>query len=266
MSAAIRLEYRHESPAGSPRPVNLLFVHGISVGAWVWAEHFLSHFAGRGYNSLAVSLRGHGGSSGRERLHSFYLRDFADDIETAMGTLTGPTVLIGHSMGGGVAQYYLRRGGRAAGLALMSSVPPFGLAWASATMAIQQPALWRELSQLQSGLSANIGVLEQSLFSAKFSRRERRRIMPRFDEPAMRVSVELSAWKRIAPIPWFAPPVFVIGGENDRFIPPSEVALTAAYYSVRSHIIPGASHVMMVGPEWRAPADALDGWLGKTFG
>ncbi|MBC8050828.1 MAG: hypothetical protein H7X92_11905, partial [Chitinophagales bacterium] len=166
---------------------------------------------------------------------------------------------------GGVAQYYLRRGGRAAGLALMSSVPPFGLASASATMAMRQPALWRELSRLQSGVGANVSVMEKSLFSNSMSQTQRRRMMPRFGEPAMRVSVELSAWKRIAPMPWFAPPVFVMGGENDRFIPPSEVALTAAYYSVRSNIIAGASHVMMVGPEWRAPAEALHGWLDKTF-
>lgn len=261
----MRLQYLYEPSKGLQKPINLLFVHGISVGAWVWAEHFLGHFARLGYNSLAVSLRGHGGSEGKNRLHQFALRDFADDVETAVATLTGQTVIIGHSMGGGVAQYYLRRGGRAAGLALMSSVPPFGLASASATMAMREPALWRELSQLQSGLGANIGVLEQSLFSANFSRRERRRIMPRFGEPAASVSVELSAWKRIAPMPWFAPPVFVMGAENDRFIPPSEVALTAAYYSVRSHIIPGASHVMMVGPEWRAPADALEAWLDATF-
>ncbi len=261
----MRLEYLREQARGVRKSVNLLFVHGICVGAWVWAEHFLKHFAGLGYNSVAVSLRGHGGSEGRERIHAFALRDFADDLDAAMAQLDGPTVIIAHSMGGGVAQYFLRRGGRAVGLALMSSVPPYGLASASATMALRDPALWRELSRLQGNGAGgvNFEVLERSLFSARLGEIERRRILALFSHPATRASVELAGWKSIAPMPWAAPPVFVMGAENDRFIPPSEVALTAAYYSVLSHIVPRASHVMMIGPEWRAAADALAGWLDQ---
>lgn len=51
----------------------ILFVHGAYVGAWCWAEHFLDWFAARGYPVHAVSLRGHGGSAGRERLNEFGL-------------------------------------------------------------------------------------------------------------------------------------------------------------------------------------------------
>jgi pimeloyl-ACP methyl ester carboxylesterase len=259
-----RLEVLRETPRRSQN-VNLLFVHGVSVGAWVWAEHFLKHFARLGYDSAALSLRGHGGSAGGDRVHSYSLRDFAEDVETTVAGLRGPTVLIGHSMGGAVVQYYMRRGGPAAGAALISSVPPYGLASASASMAIRRPLLWNELRKLQSGAPANIALVEQHLFSRGVSAKLRRRMMPRFREIGMRISMELSAWKRIAPLPWFAPPVFVMGGQNDDFIPGSEAAMTAAYYGVRPHIVPAASHMMMIGPEWRAAADTLHGWLQKTF-
>ena len=43
----------------------LLFVHGAYVGAWCWAEHFLGWFGAQGFPAFAVSLRGHGKSSGR---------------------------------------------------------------------------------------------------------------------------------------------------------------------------------------------------------
>ena len=36
----------------------LLFVHGAGCGGWVW-ENFLPYFADRGWNSAAVSWRGH---------------------------------------------------------------------------------------------------------------------------------------------------------------------------------------------------------------
>lgn len=42
----------------------LLFIHGAWHGAWCW-EKFLSYFAEHGYESHALSLRGHGNSEGR---------------------------------------------------------------------------------------------------------------------------------------------------------------------------------------------------------
>ena len=44
----------------------LLFVHGSAYDAWCWTEHFLDYFAEHGFSAYALSLRGHGGSGGRE--------------------------------------------------------------------------------------------------------------------------------------------------------------------------------------------------------
>ena len=51
----------------------LLFVHGC------WAEHFLEFFADRGFDAYALSLRGPGGSGGREQLRWTSVADCADD-------------------------------------------------------------------------------------------------------------------------------------------------------------------------------------------
>ena len=56
------------STAAQARPTPILFVHGLFVGAWGWAEHFLDAFAAQGYATHAVSLRGHGQSEGRAGL------------------------------------------------------------------------------------------------------------------------------------------------------------------------------------------------------
>jgi pimeloyl-ACP methyl ester carboxylesterase len=63
-----RLEILECRPSCKRSDLRLLFVHGISAGAWVCNEHFLPYFAAAGFASFAVSLRGHGESGGRQRL------------------------------------------------------------------------------------------------------------------------------------------------------------------------------------------------------
>jgi len=59
----------------------ILFLHGAFAGAWCWAEQFMPYFAERGLDCYAVSLRGHGGSAGRERLTWHSLGDYVDLLD-----------------------------------------------------------------------------------------------------------------------------------------------------------------------------------------
>lgn len=71
------LEYLSEINQGeSP----LLFLHGAYHGAWCWKENFLPYFSSKGFTYYALSLRGHGESEGREKLHSFSLKDYMEDV------------------------------------------------------------------------------------------------------------------------------------------------------------------------------------------
>src|SRR5262247_4706331 len=65
----------------------LLFVHGAFSGAWTFAEHFLPYFAAHGFPAYALSLRGHGGSYGREALAWASLADFVEDLEETIEAL-----------------------------------------------------------------------------------------------------------------------------------------------------------------------------------
>ena len=85
----------------------LLFVHGAGHGAWCWDEHFLDFFAEHGFNSYALSLRGHGKSGGRERLRWTSIADYVSDVERVAAELPRDPVVVGHSLGGLVVQKYL---------------------------------------------------------------------------------------------------------------------------------------------------------------
>lgn len=257
------LEVLHAQGSGKPRRVDILLVHGIFVGAWVWEAHFLPYLAAAGYDVHAVSLRGHGGSDGRERLHGLSLADYTADLNESAAALTRPVVAVGHSMGGAVVQNAIRTGADFAGAALMASVPPGGLMSANIAMMWSEPRLWRELSaMLASGpKSVDLGVLRAGLFSDRIDERTFERFAVRVGRESAVIGFELQGMRPFAPMPWQAPPMLVLGGSDDRFIREADLWATASWYGVKPTILPGMSHSVMLDPDWKAAADALLEWL-----
>ena len=73
---------------------DVLLVHGAAHGAWCWRDT-VPALARLGLTAKAVDLPGHGAD--RTPLRAVTLERYADAIVDA---LDGPTVLVGHSMGG----------------------------------------------------------------------------------------------------------------------------------------------------------------------
>ena len=263
----MKLELLHKAPEGAAKPVKLLFIHGICTGAWVWEPHFLPFFAKLGYDSYALSLRGHGKSEGRDKVREFALSDFADDIAWALSQMNGPAVMIGHSFGGGVVQHFVQRGGKAAGAVLLCSAPPHGLLRASAAMYAANPKLAHEMKTVlhQGPGAANLDIIEDGLLSEPPSRELRQRFAKGISDIAEKASHQLIGWFPFAPFPWGMPKLLVVGGEKDQFMPVADVRLTAIYYGARSVIVPNGAHAMMLDRNWRDAAQPIADWLAKTF-
>lgn len=264
----MKRELLSANPQGAKREVSVLLVHGICLGAWVWKDNFMPYLAGQGFPAYALSLRGHGESEGGARIGQWSVKDFSDDLAWAIGEIGGPVVVVGHSMGGGVAQYYLRHGRRMAGLVLMASVPPHGLLRASMSMYNRNPQLWEELQKTRSGklTDADFAIVEKGLLSEPLTSESRKAILRQLNEPAIQASIELMGWHPIAPLPWLAPPVLVIGGERDEFIPATDVMLTGLYYGVTPSIVRGSAHAIMLERSWETAADLVCEWLVRRFG
>jgi pimeloyl-ACP methyl ester carboxylesterase len=243
--------------------LRLLFAHGISVGAWVWDAHFLPYFADAGFASFAFSLRGHGGSSGRERLHSFTIDDYTRDLNEAAVLVGGPVVVIGHSLGGAVAQNWIRTDGRAAGVALVAAVPPWGLAPSAWRMSLHSPRLFHEVLLMSTMGVRHVdpAVLRGGLFSDDVTSEEFTRLLKGFGDESRRIGPELQGWRIFAPMPWLMPPLLVLGGVNDKMIPADEIWRTALYYGTSAQILADLAHAVMLEPRWESAARALLDWL-----
>lgn len=106
----------------------LLMVHGAFHGWWAY-KRWLGLFAALGFPSYALSLRGHEGAAPLETAQfcATGMSDYADDVQSALEAIGAPVVLIGHSLGGLVAQMVAARASAVRALVLVGSAGPAGL-------------------------------------------------------------------------------------------------------------------------------------------
>ncbi|XKH35300.1 alpha/beta hydrolase [Azospirillum doebereinerae] len=190
-----QLEIISHRPAGPAKPTPLLFVHGAFSAAWIWDAKFLPWFAERGWEVHAVSLRGHGGSEGTDRLHSFGIADYVEDVLEAAGRCSAPPVLIGHSMGGLVVQRALRRRCFPAAV-LMASSPPHGLWSSTLGLMWRAPDVYQQMSLLTMfGTSAvSADLIGRSMFAEGMPREEAAKYEPLLQEESRRVLMDIGGW------------------------------------------------------------------------
>jgi pimeloyl-ACP methyl ester carboxylesterase len=262
----MELEILHRPPAAPVDGPPLLFVHGAYSGAWIWDAFFLPHFAGLGYHAHAVSLRGHGKSDGRDQLHFWGISDYVRDVRAAVRRMDRTPVLVGHSLGGLLCQRFLADGGDAAGLVLLNSVPPHGMAGSLGRLISEGPTLAGKLSTLHLFPRSwwdNVFSVDEltELFLSPFTEPDHVSwLLPMMQPESSRVAAELAVFCRVSP-DRISCPVSVIGAENDQIIPPSEVRETAAEYGVEPVVLPRLGHTVMVEDHWRDAADAVRRWL-----
>ena len=261
-----RVLRRGPAPDASDKPL-LVFIHGAFAGAWTWDEHFLGYYADLGYSCHAVNLPGRRGDADHARLHEFGLQYYTDAVTETVRGLPRPPVLIGHSMGGFVAMRAALEC-EIAGVVLISSVPPTGLAGPSVVLALSRPMLVWEIARVQSlGASdAALETLREAIFNTHVPEEVSARLMPRFQTESQRAVIELHTVV-VPPLAGLrGKPVLVLGAALDNLIPPAFVHGTAAFLGTHAHILDGMGHAVMLEENWRNAADAAGDWLGERFG
>lgn len=99
-----RIHYRPHSPRFK---TPLLFQHGMWHGAWCW-ELWQRTFAELGWESHAWSLPGHGRSPERRPIARCTLDYYLQFLKAEVERLPVRPIVVGHSMGGALVQWYLR--------------------------------------------------------------------------------------------------------------------------------------------------------------
>jgi non-heme chloroperoxidase len=257
-----RLELLGLRARSATRPP-ILMVHGAYTHAASWMRTFMPWFAARGHDVHALSLRGHGGSDGRQVLDAWGLDDYRADVERALAAIGAPAIVFGSSMGGLVVQRLLAAGAKPKAAVLLSSVPPSGLMPSMSRMALRRPQSLGSLLQVALGTRDGRGLLELLAHDP----------LPQGDDDALARLLGRESSRALWEMTWtpmgaFAPgvapsgvPVLAIHGEQDLMIPATALDDIAQRWGAVPMRIPGVGHVPMIERRWRTVAGAIARWL-----
>ena len=181
------LSLEHAAPAGRSRSRSVLFVHGMWGGSW-YLRNYLYAAAQVGWDAWALNLRGHGESPAPGGLGRVGLADYVADVRRCLDHL-GEAVLVGHSMGGLIAQKAAEGGGVAAAV-FLTSAPPRGI------NALEWPVLARMARYVPAMLAGRAFTVSRAhadfLFLNGLTPEQRDWAFPRFGAESGRAARELA--------------------------------------------------------------------------
>jgi pimeloyl-ACP methyl ester carboxylesterase len=247
----------------------IFMIHGMWGGPWYW-EKFRGVLEREGYRCVAPTLPYHDidpRGTPDPRLGTASLLEYADALERQLAGLGKRPVLMGHSMGGLLAQILGARGlGRA--LVLLAPAAPAGI-WAIT------PSLIRSFWNLQTSWGFWRKPLRPSLDDAVYAllhllpEKERKQTHERLVCESGRAVFEIGYWpldpagaSRVDETK-ITCPVLVVAGSEDRITPASVARRIARKYGALSTYkeFEHHAHWLVAEPGWRAIAEYVAGWL-----
>jgi pimeloyl-ACP methyl ester carboxylesterase len=259
----MKLELISKYPVENQRSTPLLFIHGTLCTASCWDVHFLDYFAQHGFASHAVNLRGHGQSEGRGRLRWTRIAEFVQDVTQVVRQFPSPPILIGHSMGGFIAQKYLEDHDAPAAV-LLSSPSPAGLLPTAIRSARRHPLVFAKVTLTLSLLPfiATPQLAGEAFLSRDLPDEEVLRYWKQMQDDSFMAFLDMVALDLPKPAK-VKTPLLVLGVTRDNMIGPGEIEATARAYNTQAQIIPDVAHNSMLDPRWRTVADRILVWLDE---
>lgn len=249
---------------------SVVMIYGAFCGGWVF-DHWRAAFEAKGYPVLTPTLRYHDrGDDPPRELGKTSIRDFADDIEKLISDLPSPPILVGHSMGGLIAQMLAaRRDVRA--LVLLAPSAPWGVLPSTPFEFVSAQALyfagdfWNKTLRPTHWIAA-ANALDQ------LSAAERDAVFARFVPESGLATFEVMHWPldlsratQVDPRDVTCP-VLCLVGAKDRVNPPATVRRVATRYGGRAvyEELAGHSHWLIGEPDWEKVAARALEWLAEV--
>ena len=266
----IRLHLR-EWPR-QPATGTILIVHGLGEHSGRY-EHVAAFLNGRGWRVVGYDHRGHGQSGGRRgRLAQGddLLVDLAQVIEAVRVGITGPLVLLGHSLGGLVAARFVAGGLEQPRPAWHRAVE--ALALSSPVLASNMSFVQRAMLAVLEPLAPNLAVAN-GLVSTGISRDPA--VVAAYDADPLvhdRIAPRLARFvvdggtAVLALAPAWTTPTLLLWAGSDRLVDARGSAAFAAAAPpavVTAQVFPSLFHEIFNEPEQADVLSVLGAWLDK---
>jgi pimeloyl-ACP methyl ester carboxylesterase len=245
---ALRSDGRTDRP-----PV--VFIHG----AFVTHESFAPWqrvFAARGWRTVSASRRGRLGLA-PDRCEGVTIADYVDDTLKVIDALGESPILVGHSLGGLIAQKIAELG-RCRAAALISPAPPAMLpaqAVAFPSLVPMFPRILAGKPVFPSGNTCSTIVLNR---------------VPESDRPRMHGALVHESGRAYREMIFgtfrvdaskVRCPIHVWSGAHDRIISPALAASTAKRYNAPVRIYDQHAHWLLEEPGWETVAGDVEEWV-----
>ncbi|KAM3760347.1 hypothetical protein ACB098_01G186400 [Castanea mollissima] len=257
----------------------LVFVHGSYHAAWCWAEHWLPFFSACGFDCYALSLLGQGESDAPSGSVAGTLQTHASDVaDFIQKKVLLPPVLLGHSFGGLIIQYYITnvKNNQAiemgnfypmlTGAALVCSVPPSGNSGLVWRYLFSKPiAAFKVTRSLAAkAFQTSLPLCKETFFSSTMDdqlvlryqelMRESSR-MPLFDLRKLNASLPVTS------IPKGSVELLVLGANDDFIVDAEGLRETGRFYGVSPVNVERVAHDVMLDCSWEKGAKVILSWL-----
>jgi len=251
----------------------IVMIHGMMVGPWCW-DNYRGFFEGKNYRCITPTLRYHDmdpEAAPSPEMGKVGLLDYASDLEEEIRKLELTPVLMGHSMGGLLAQILASRGiGEAA--VLLSPASPRGVmalkysVIKSFSDVMMKWGYWRRPFRLS---------FEKAVYSTMhlMSQEEQRWLYNKMVYESGRAAFQIGFWlfdfKRASKVDpeRVKCPVLVIAGKEDRITPASVVKKVAERYRNVSTYreFENHAHWVLLEPGWQEIAEYVWAWLNGVL-
>jgi len=229
----------------------LVFLHGLGGGHAAWKDQ-LPYFGTCGYRAVAWDQPGYGASP---MVDPYDFEHVAGALRRLLEQLGGPpAVLVGHSMGGFVAQEaYGRYPHLVKALVLAFTSPAFGGAGGE----FQRQFIASRIAPLDEGktmadIAARLMPTMRGARSKAGGLEHAERVMANVPAATYRKAAALlTTFDRRELLPRIAVPTLVLAGADDRTAPASVMQRMA-------HLIPGAEHAVLPDCGHLGPMDQPD--------
>ena len=251
----------------------IVMIHGMWNREWSW-DHYKTFFENEGYRCVTPTLRYHDVEPyGKPdpRLGTTSLIEYAADLENLISKFDSPIILMGHSMGGLLAQILASRQIADAAV-LLAPASPYGILALTPSVVrsfwsmLTTWKFWKKPGRqtFQEASYSTLGVLPNDVKKKAFER---------FVYESGRAAFEIGFWyldsKKASKVDEknISCPILIIVGTEDKITPASVVRKIAdkyreiaVYKEFENH-----GHWIIGEPGWEKIAGYTSGWLNKVL-
>lgn len=250
----------------------IVMIHGMYGGAWYW-ENYKNYLEQKGFQCHTPILRYHDidpGDTPDPGLGTTGLKDYARDLEEYIRNLDQKPFLMGHSMGGLLAQILGARG-LAKGLVLLTPASPSGI---NALKYSVIKSFWSVLTKWGFWRKPNRLPFEAAVYSMLhlLPADEQKAVYDRCVYESGRAAAEIGFWlfdfKGGSKVDQthVTCPVLVIAGAEDRITPASVVRKVALKYKTVSTYkeFENHAHWVVSEPGWEKIVEYAADWIERV--